>query len=135
MVNWSRGRPVGSRGRLIGSRSRLVRSRSRLVGGRGRSVWLGLWGNGFPLVLDVSHVALGTSAVGDNLNPPVRQVDPVLPGGVVVGPLLLLGEHGTILRVVHAILVVVAGGHGGVWIRSRGVACRGRRGGTTHQSN
>ena len=58
-------------------------------------VWLGLilGVDGGALVGDIGHIPLGSGGVGHNLDPAVREVDPVLALGVVVLPVLLVREH------------------------------------------
>jgi len=111
--------------------------RSRLVGcwGRGGLVCWG-WGglvrldlgvDSLALVLDISNITFWSSRVGNDLHTTVGEVDPVLPIGVVVSAVLLLGEHSSgILRVVHSILIIVHRREvwvcflGGVWGRGTG---------------
>jgi len=110
--------------------------RSRLVGcwgglvcwGWGRLVRLDLGVDSLALVLDISNITFWSSRVGNDLHTTVGEVDPVLPIGVVVSAVLLLGEHSSgILRVVHSILIIVHRREvwvcflGGVW--GRGTGC------------
>jgi len=123
--DWGRGN--------LDDRGRLVRcwSRGRLVcWGWGGLVWLDLGVDSLALVLDISNITFGPSRVGDDLHTTVGEVDPVLPVGVVVSTVLLLGEHSSgILRVVHSVLIIVHRREiwvcflGGVW--GGGAGCGG----------
>ena len=80
---------------------------SGLVGGRGGGdVGLCLGVHGLSLVLDIGNISVRASTVGNNLYSAIRKVHSVLTSGVVVGPLLLLGENGTVMRIVDSILVL-----------------------------
>ena len=91
----------GSRGGLVGGGG------SGLVGGSGGGdVGLCLGVHGLSLVLDIGNISVRASTVGNNLYSAIRKVHSVLTSGVVVGPLLLLGENGTVMRIVDSILVL-----------------------------
>ena len=69
----------------------------------------------------------------DDLDAAVGKVDPVLSGGVVVVPVLVVGEDGSVVGVVDAVLVVVHGGLG--WVLGLGVVGgRGVVGGGVHRA-
>merc|ERR1711994_196253 len=87
----------------------------RLVG-RGRFVGLLFRVDRLSLILDISNIALRSSTVGDNLHSTVRKVDSVFSSSVVILPFFLLGKHRSIMRVIHAILIIVAGGNGWVGV-------------------
>merc|ERR1740124_224278 len=71
-------------------------------------VWSFLRIDSHTLVLHISNISLRTSSVGHNLHTAIGKVDPVLPIGVVVSPVLLVSEHSSgVGWVIHAILVIV----------------------------
>ena len=80
---------------------------SWLIGSRS---WLVSWSisiDSLPLVGDISNVSLRTGGVGHNLDTTVGQVDSVLALGVVVSPVLLVGEHGSrVVLIVDSELVL-----------------------------
>lgn len=92
-------------------RGRLVRCWGRgglVCWGWGGFVGLHLGIDSLALILDISNITFRSSRVGYDLHTTVGEVDPVLPVGVVVSTVLLLGEHSSgILRVVHSILIIV----------------------------
>jgi len=60
------------------------------------------------LILDIGNISFRASTVGNNLYSAIGKVHSVLSSGVVVGPLLLLGEDGSVVGgIVYSILVVV----------------------------
>ena len=73
---------------------------------------------GLALVLHVSDIAIGASAVGDDLDTAIGKVDPVLALGVVVVPVLRVAKLGA--RVVISNTVGELVDRGGNWLVVRG---------------
>jgi len=115
LVSNGSGLVSGSRGSLVG------RGGGSLVGGCGLvGGCIGI--NGLTLILDIGNISFRASTVGNNLYSAIRKVHSVLSSGVVVRPLLLLGEDGTVVGgIVDSILVVVVDWSSWVWIHIRSV--------------
>ena len=68
------------------------------------------------------------------LDAAIGKVDTVLSGGVVVVPVLAVGEDGAVVRVLHAVLVVVHWGKGRILVAvARGGGRVGRGGNSASQ--
>lgn len=90
--------------------SLVSRGGGSLVGGCG--VGSGLVGgsvgiHSLTLILDIGNISFRASTVGNNLYSAIGKVHSVFSSGVVVGPLLLLGEDGSVVGgIVYSILVL-----------------------------
>ena len=69
----------------------------------------------FTLITHISNVTIRTRLVTNNLDTAIREVDPVFPSGIIVFPVFIMAEHGSIVGVIYTILVVVHGGNCGVF--------------------
>jgi hypothetical protein len=123
VVDWGGLVVDGFGGRLVvdGLGSRLVRSRLVLV-----IVSLAL-------VFHVSNIAIGASAVSDDLDTAVGKVDPVLALGVVVVPVLRVAELGAGVVISNSVGELVDRGGNWLVVRGRGggvVWSRGSWGGS-----